>query len=415
MKSSEHRQVVRDCMILVMIVMAIGGDVLCFAQNDRPVSPETQEACLSDRYFAVQAIFDSGNFIEAIQEYGTEIRRVVQNGRSHWVDSICYHARVGECHYQMGGNDSAMACFDIALQDYLDNDEWPHWLHFDTASGVQYKAKSLPPWGDRSLSSGELAVIPDRVLIDFMFADIDGGDSRREFVLAPDSAAIPIHPTEVAVCMAMALYRRAELLGLLGACNDLNDKLVARLRRNPFPDDHWSAAWGNILLALALAAAGNDIEAKPLLEQSLQIENTADHPLTGFAQLELGKMALRAGDYTAAHRHFVAASHSGWHYANTFVTGEAFRYVAVTQKMITPDTNANVLPKALEWAERERLRGLQIWLNTLLAEDSISRRDLVSAKAQLKRAQDLTGEHDIKHGRLAGNWSYLEAMDAYNS
>ncbi|MCL2624630.1 MAG: CHAT domain-containing protein, partial [Planctomycetaceae bacterium] len=377
--------------------------------------PVGNEAYLSEKYFDAQTVFDQGNLIEAIQEYGDEIRRTVQSGRSRWVDSICYHARVGECHYQMGVIDSAMACFDIALQDCLDNNEWPMWLHFDSAPGVQFRAKSLPPWGDRSLSTGEMAVIPDNVTIDYMLANVTGGDLQREFMKAPDSAAMPINPTEVVVCMAVALNRRAELLGPLGTFDELNGKLVACLRRNPFPDGHWSKAWGDILLAMTLATAGNDIEAKSLLEQSLQIEGTADHPLTGFAHLELGKIAMRNADYPTAQRHFIMASHSGWHYANTFVSVEAFRNIAMTQKVISSDSNANALTKSLEWAERERKRGVQIWLNTLLAEDSVARRDLASAKTQLKRAQDLAEQYDIKHGRLAGNWNYLEAMDAYNT
>ena len=87
--------------------------VVGYVQTDYPAMPmndlaeyqatgdyqaEEDTAYLSDQYFATQSLFDRGNFIEALQQYGDEIRSVVQGGRSHWVDSICYHARVGECH-----------------------------------------------------------------------------------------------------------------------------------------------------------------------------------------------------------------------------------------------------------------------------------------------------------------------------
>ena len=430
-KSSHRLRVLRtiafSCVFLFLF--ATYCVFLGYAQiNDRVMQmnnpAQGDDAYLSDAYFATQTVFDRSDYIEALQQYGDEIRFNVQNGRSHWVDSICFHARVGECHYQMGNIESAMACFDIAMQDFLDNFEWPSWLHFDTAPGFQFRAKSLPPWGDRSLSSGELAIIPNRIMIDYMLPDLDGSDQRTanlrerttKFVQVPDSVAMPIDPTEVAVCMAMAMFRRAELLGPLGAYDELNEALVAQLRNNPFPDDHWSAVWGDILLAMALATTGNDIEAKPLLEKSLQIENTADHPLTGFAQFELAKIALRVGDYPTAERHFVMASHSGWHYANTFLITEAFRRIAMTRKMIVSGTNDAILLKGLEWAEREqRLRGLQIWLHTLLAEDSVAKLDFASAKTHVKRAGDLADQHDIKHGRLAGNWGYFDAIDAYHS
>ena len=387
-----------------------------YAQIDQPAVQVQDTEYLSEKYYSAQASFNRGDFIEALQQYGDEIRRTVQNGRSHWVDSICYHAKVGECRYQMGDTAYAMDCFDIALQDYLTNHEWPAWLHFDTAPGVQYKAKSLPPWGERSLSSGELAVIPNRVMIEYMLADGErSDDSQGKFVVVPGSEPKPIDPTEVVVCMAMALNRRAEILGPLGAYDDLNEKLVRQLRRNPFPDNHWSSVWGDLLLGMALATAGNDVEAKTLLQRSLQIENTADHPLTGFAQLELGKIALRGDDYPAANRHFVAASHAGWHYANPFVLGDAFRWIAMTQKMTASDANATTMNKALEWTERERLSWLQILIHTLLAEDFVFRKDFASAKNPLKRARTLAEKHDIEYGRLVGNWGYLDALDAYNS
>jgi len=393
-----------------MIFLAVLSDIPAYPQTD-PLSQDREY--LSENYYSAGASFDRGDFIEALQQYGDEIRRTVQNGRRHWVDSICYHAKVGECHYQMGDIDSALACFEIALQDYLDNHEWPAWLHFDAVPDIPSKAKSLPPWGDRSLLSGKLALIPNRVLIDFMLPDREeSGDPQVRYAVAPNSEPKPIDPTEVVACLATALNRRAELLGPLGAYDDLNDKLVRCLRRNPFPDDHWSSVYGDLLLGMALATAGNDREAKPLLERNLPLEN-ADHPLTGFAQLDLGKIALRAGDDSAAHRHFVAASHSGWHYANPFVLGEAFRHVAMTQKMTAAETP--FLNKALEWSERERLPGLQILLHTLLAEDFVFRKDFASAKNQLKRARALADKHDIQHGRLAGNWGYLDAIDAYNA
>ena len=397
---------------LVAVFSPLGDSgVGIFAQTDRP-NLQTADTLpyLSEKYFAAQKIFDQGDYIGALQEYGDEIRRTGQSGRRNWVDSICYHARVGECHYQMGENANAMACFEIALQDYLSNCDCFKWLRFDTADGLQFRRKTTSPWGDAAKSQGEMAVIPDRVNIEYMLGDASSG-----FRVAPDAELRPIDPTEMAVCLAMALSRRAELLGPLGRYDELNEKLVQKLRERPFPKEHWSLAWGDILLAMALVTAGNDTEAKTLFESGMSFANEVEHPLSGFALLELGKIASRFGDYPAACLRFEEASYSAWRYEDAFVLCESFRNLVHSRKMTVLNTKTDPLSKALQWAETERLRNLQIWLKTLMAEEAVFRNDLRSAETIVKQTRDLAKQHDIEYGRLVGHWDYIAATNAYGS
>ena len=398
--------------VMIAIFLPLGGNgVGIFAQTDNPNSQTINTLpYLSEKYFSAQKIFDQGDYLWAWQEYGYEIRRAEQSGRRDWVDSICYLARVGECHYQKGENANAMACFEIALQNYLSNYDCFNWLRFDMAGGLQFRRKTTPPWGDAAKTQGELAVIPDRVNIEYMLGDVISG-----FRASPDTELRPIAPTELAVCLAIALSRRAELLGPLGRYDELNEKLVQKLRERPFPKDHWSLVWGDILFAMTLVTAGNDIEAKALLESSLYFSNEIEHPLSSFAMLELGKIALRFGDYPTACLRFEEASHSAWRYEDTFVLCEAFRNLAHARKMTVLNAKTDPLPKALQWAETERLRNLQIWLKTLMAEEAAFRNDLRSAETIVKQTRDLAKQHDIEYGRLTGHWDYIAAINAYGS
>ena len=370
---------------------------------------------LSEKYFSAQQIFDRGNYIEALQQYGDEIRGTMQSGRRNWVDSICYHARVGECHYQMGENAMAMACYDIALQDFLSNDQWLNWLQWDNAPGVQYRAKQPAPWG-HSVSSNEMIVVPNEVGIDYMLPAVGGDGVQGGFQLARDADVQPINPSEVAVCLALVLTRRAELLGPLGQYDELTGKLVQRLSGTAiFPPNHWSAAWRDAWLGMALATQGKDFEAKPLLERCQQINQTTDHPLTGYVQLHLAHIALRVEDYSTVNRYCHEASVSGWAYADTFLIAEGFRGLTASRKMMLSETMVDILPNAIQWAEKQRLRGIQILLNSLQAEYFASQRNFRSAETPLKNARTLAAKHDIENGRLAGGWDYLDALNAYQT
>ena len=369
---------------------------------------------LSEKYVAAQSIFDQGDYILARDEYGDEMRRTSQTSRRNWVDSICYHAKVGECHYQMGEIANAMACFEIALQDYLTNYDCFQWMHFDTVESVQYVRKNVAPWGDAASSQGQMAIVPRLANMDYMLPEVNADSPKRGFQPAPDGESRPMNPTELAACLALALSRRAEMLGPLGRYDALNEKLVQQLRERPFPEGHWSAVWGDILLALALATAGNDTEAKTLLEQNLAFPNAAEHPLSGFAMMELGKISLRLGDLPAASLHFYEASLSAWRYENTFILGESFRHMAMIPKMAVSNP-PQFLAKAVPWAEKERLRGLLVLLKTLSAEEAVFKKDWRSAEKIVREARTLAKQHDIEYGRLVGSWDYITAINEYNA
>ncbi|MDR1493110.1 MAG: CHAT domain-containing protein [Planctomycetaceae bacterium] len=392
--------------------------IFCFsgvhsvAQNISVGEKSAESRYLSEKYFSARPVFNRGDYIEALQIYGDEVRQAEQNGRKNWVDSICYFAMIGECHYQMGENGAALACFNLALQAFSQNISWLNWLHFETSASVRKKNKTATPWGGGE--SETILIAPLGVNIEYVVSP-SGADGISNRLQAETSGVMkPISPSETAQCIVLAMRRRAELLGPMGEYDLLNDQLTTQLKERPYPSNHWTRTWGDIFFAMTLITAGNDAEAKKILEKCRFTEQS-EHPLTGAAALELGKIAMRAKDYPAAYRHFQEASISAWQYADTLVLESVFRHLAAVQRFIDPKTPSPILPKAAYWAEKEKLRGLQIVLHTLMAEDNIFLQNVTASETQLKRARTLAEQRDIENGRLMGTWNYIGAVIAYQS
>ncbi|MCL2349651.1 MAG: CHAT domain-containing protein [Planctomycetaceae bacterium] len=400
-------------MLMIVCHFLFASPVLAQPDFVPPSTPEelAKWRYLSNRYFSSQAFFDRGNYLDAMKQYSDELRKAVLAGRADWIDSICYHALEGECHYQMGNNEKALASFNLALHCYTKNFDWLRRLHFETTSGVQSRPKTPCPWG-ASRSSNVLAVIPDTVSIEY----------------APEPVRVPIpgsitygppvmmrqaNPSEVASCLALALRRRAELLGPLGQHDRLNQQVLELLEQRPCIPRHWTNVWIDLFLGLALVTQGNDHDATPLLERSLALVDQADHPLTCIASLELGKIALRAEDYPTAYKYFYESGISAWHYGDAITVGESLQLLALAQKAMNPQKPSQIIPAALAWAETENMPGLQVLLNTLLAEDFIMMNNPTAAETHLRRAQAVAGGHDIQNGRLAGIWHYIKAATCY--
>src|SRR5688500_11305623 len=66
-------------------------------------------------YLATQAIY-SGEYRDAERGLRLESRRGIRTTQARWIDSICYHAMLGEVLYHQGRNAEALAEFDQACQ-----------------------------------------------------------------------------------------------------------------------------------------------------------------------------------------------------------------------------------------------------------------------------------------------------------
>ncbi len=63
----------------------------------------------TDIYYAGFAPFYDGDYRAALRIFQSESRGSIKTAQSRWIDSICYETMCGECYFQMGQFDKALA------------------------------------------------------------------------------------------------------------------------------------------------------------------------------------------------------------------------------------------------------------------------------------------------------------------
>ncbi|HMO84942.1 MAG TPA: CHAT domain-containing protein, partial [Lacipirellulaceae bacterium] len=166
-------------------------------------------------------------------------------------------------------------------------------------------------------------------------------------------------------------------LGPLAPFDQMSKNLVLTMARGGMaPPNHWSVAWVALQRGMAHAAIGEIEQARQQLQAAVLVAGQYDHPLTGMALLELGRLALVAGDFDAAARNLAEASYSGFVFEDPGVIDEAFRLAAENQLARGAGGADPALVVAAEWARRERF-------------------DHIASRIQLALSEQLM---------LAGNW-----------
>ena len=187
---------------------------------------------------------------------------------------------------------------------------------------------------------------------------------------------------EIVRATALAIRRRNELLGPLGAEDDdlasAGHRPLARHRRFP---NHWSRAWADLLLGLAHAGVGKDDQARKPLNGALLVAGQYDHPLTCVAMLELGRIEMDAGNTAAAADLLSEASYSAFYYEDLGVIDDAFRLGSINRL-------ASGVPEVGSRARAGRSLGESKSLSAAgCAGESRNRRAIVGAR----RRQDCAG------------------------
>ena len=256
----------------------------------------------------------------------------IKTAQSRWIDSICYETMQGECYYQMGMYPEALAHYTNALETIpgLSQLAVPGYL----------SGRSVPTSAGRSRPPGRSAVCRPRWASCPTPCSWGRATStpRRQLtqggVVEPPNL-FPVEPQEIVRCTALAIRRRGELLGPLAAHDPLIDNIIATLQRRPGQPNHWSEAWLNLELGMALSAGGRTAAAVPILQKATLASGEFEHPLTAMAHLELGRLAMAAGDYTSAAAHFEEATYASYYFSDVNhlpdlgVMEEAFRYGAL--------------------------------------------------------------------------------------
>src|SRR4030095_4215849 len=97
-----------------------------------------------DGYWTCSAPFYDGDFRTAAKSFREAAKDGIFNlslsTPGPWIDAICYHAMVGECHYQMGNLADALDEYSAALKFFLAHRNWM--LQIDFPPGIDPEQNS---------------------------------------------------------------------------------------------------------------------------------------------------------------------------------------------------------------------------------------------------------------------------------
>jgi len=389
----------------VLLPLLIGGAVVLIPSG-RPAEAQVNSVPTLS-YHAAFSNFYEGEFKDALRQFTDEWRGAIKTPQSRWIDSICYLTMMGECYYHMGDLDKALTHYTDALELYLAFPDWMMWVGFPPSiRPVQGRAFRPPPWGGSTRRSTP-GHFPSTVLM--QQGRINNNAVVQHGGVLQQAMLFPIEAQEIVRATTLAIRRRTELLGPLSEHDPLFANLIATLSRNPGQPNHWSQAWVDVQLGLALVAGGKETQALPVLNRSIVAAGQFDHPLTSTALLELGRLALLRGDYANASMYLHEATVAAVYFYDPGVLEDAFRYGALTHVAANRDGVFPMLEPAARWAKMKDLRRLNVSLLLSAAENLAVLGQTAEAAAMLEQAGTAIGRRPMALGRAGARLNYLTA------
>jgi len=389
--------------LAVVLQVLVGADSATAQRLQRRL-PDTVP---SQSYFrAIERLYD-GEYRDAERTFFRELRGGIKIGvTNRWIDSIAYHAMLGEVYYHQGRLAEALEQFDYACLMYLQYPTWPIRIEFKRDPVVDTnRLRQVLPWGS-STRKFTLGRFPSQELISF-------GDPNSANRVAQQGGVLQapqlwqVNAIEIVRATALAIRRRNELLGPLGAHDRISRDLVATLSRGITRPNHWSKAWADLLHGLAQVGVGKPGLAEKRLQRSQLVRGQFDHPLTCVAMLELGRLKMEAGDLATAAQLFAEASYSAFYFDDLGIIDEAFRLGTKNHLASGPQSVNGALEPAANWASRKRYDHIFSRLSLALSEELLHLGNANGAQAALRAGQARL--EDAVTGLLGSRSQYLDA------
>jgi hypothetical protein len=382
---------------------------LCLAGVPRPAQAQLRDTIPSrGHYSGVEELY-RGDFRNAQRTFSRSltgsVKTIGPTGTVRWVDSICYHAMLGETLYHWGQPEAALQQFDQACTIFLQYPKWLLRVQFNAQLAADSTlARAGIPWG---VSSRRL--IPGRFnsTMPVSQGSLDASQQLQQGGVVTPPQLWPVDVVEVVRCTALAIRRRNEILGPLGAHDALSRTLSTTLARGAAPPNHWSGAWSDVLYGLALAGIGEVEQAQQRFDRGLLAAGQFDHALTCVALLEQGKIALDAGNAAAAVDFFTEASYSAYLFQDPGLVDDAFRWNQLARIAANVTEPNPALPSALVWARRERYNFVAARLSLAVADEMLTLGNVKAAAPAFAAGVALLG--DARTGILGNYAQYLDA------
>lgn len=354
------------------------------------------------------AALATGDFSKALEIAGSEHKSGVRFGAQRWIDSIASAAALGECHYELGNLREAVAAFDEALLLEAAHADWLLAVQFPARGPQPLGKPRAATWG-RSQRPTAPGSLPEKMSIRL------GGDPQQALqrggVVAPP-VDYPIRPQEIMRSLTIALYRRGVILGRLSGEGAAIAAASKALERRAAPPNHYSQSWIDVALGTALWSLGKPDMAQPLLTRGLVVANQFDHPLTPWALIVLGRIALEAEQFPAAARSFEEATYAAADFGDARALEEAFRLAAAAHLAAGGRGAPPALRGGAEWA-RGGLPVLRALLLALEAEALAVAGEPQAAAAALTGIDGRLLRGEPGRGIVGCQQAYAAALAAY--
>ncbi len=365
-----------------------------------------------DDYFTAFAPYFAGEYRSALAAFQNAAKGGIRSTDGRWIDSICFHTMMGECYFRQGELALALEQYNSALKLHLAYQDWMLRVNFPPGLAVQAGTLKNPVnWGS---SSRRVALGRYDSTYQALQGRLDNQLVAQQGGVLSDPQLYPLHVAEIVRCTILALRRRAQLMGPVCQYDPLTQQLVAACSRKLTNPGHWTQAWMDVQLGMALLGAGKGAQAASELERGLLCDGQFEHPYSCAALLELGKLALQNGQFESALAHFLEATYSAAVYDQFDVMEEAFRgasttFLAAGRREVFPP-----LAPAAAWANRVSVP-LRTTLLTLLAESLAHIGESQQAMGAIEEARREMGRHDLANGSVGARLQYQLAKVSFQS
>lgn len=400
-------------LLFARVIRPLAIALLLLSWVTRPVGAQQIPSIPSGKYFVVLDAYHDGDLTRAFQS----VRQTIAGnalGRTP-LEMLCYHALAGECLYQMGDLPAALEQYTAALRNWQAAANFMTQCSFPTEQLAPDPSVIRPQisWTGRSGPAQRVRLPPHFfITVGGLAQFVQGPDGQKGMMLGT-SSQFRIEGLEILRCAALALRRRAELLGPLAKHDPMTGNIINVFGQPLAQPNHYSMVWVRLLSGLALLAADRPREAQVELQASLAIGGM-HHPLTCVSLLELGKLALREGQPAPARQHFLDATFSAAEHQQWNVLAEAFRYGMLAHLAAGDRATWPPLPAATAWIRRARgSRLASVSMFASLAENLAAGGQSQPALAAVAEATRDGSRRSVLSGVIGGRLMYQSALANY--
>ena len=359
-------------------------------------------------YDLAQRALASGSFTDALEFAEKEYKGCLKFGADRWIDSTAAAAIVGECLFETGRYREAVGFYNEALIHVSSHGNWLQDIRFPSQPLHIQNSRPRQLWG-QSPRAIKLSDLPDRMSIRL-------GTSNPQSVLQGGGVLAapidyPLRPHEIMRSLAISLYRRADLLGPMARDGHALEAVSDWLQKRPAPQNHFSQAWIDVCLGIVYWSQARNEQALPLLNRGLLLEAQFDHPLTPWALLVGGRIALDAGQYDTARKTLEQATFAAAAQGDARALEEAFRWATNAHLAHDSRLPKSVMP-AIAWSEKQ-LPSLYLRLLSTAAAVLAEQGDLQQAARSVLKLNQRLENNELALGRCGAYSRYTAALIAY--